>query len=121
MQTDNKYIKQLRDKLSELDPYLVVLFGSYAYGSPHTDSDLDIIVVLNDNTIPATFKEKQSLYLKVSPYTRAVAKQIPVDLVVYTIPMYEHFIKMKSSFSEEIIQKGIVLYEIAKSNKPHNN
>ncbi|MFA5781004.1 MAG: nucleotidyltransferase domain-containing protein [Bacteroidales bacterium] len=111
MQIDNIYIKQLRDKLSELNPYLVLLFGSYAYGTPHIDSDLDIIVVLNDNTMPATFKEKQSLYLKVSPYTRPVAKQIPVDLIVYTIPMYEHFKEMKSSFSKEIIQKGIVLYE----------
>jgi predicted nucleotidyltransferase len=94
-----------------LNPYLVLLFGSYAYGTPHIDSDLDIIVVLNDNTMPVTFKEKQSLYLKVSPYTRPVAKQIPVDLIVYTIPMYEHFKETKNSFSKEIIQKGIVLYE----------
>ncbi len=111
MQIDNIYINQLRDKLSELKPYLVLLFGSYAYGTPHTDSDLDILVVLNDNSMPTTFKEKQALYLKVSPYTRPVAKQVPVDLIVYTIPMYEQLKKMENSFSKEIFQKGIILYE----------
>ena len=109
MQLDNIYIKQLQDKLSELHPYLVLLFGSYAYGAPRTNSDLDILVVLNDNTTPATFKEKQALYLKVSPYTRSVAKQIPVDMLVYTIPMFEHFKQMESSFSKEILHKGIIL------------
>lgn len=111
MQTDNIYIKQIRDNLSELNPYLVLLFGSYAYGTPHSDSDLDILVVLNDNTMPVTFKEKQALYLKVSPYTRSVAKQIPVDLIVYTIPMFEHLKETQSNFSKVIFQKGIILYE----------
>ena len=111
MQIDNIYIKQLRDNLSELNPYLVMLFGSYAYGTPHTDSDLDIFVVLNENTMPATFKEKQALYLKVSPYTRSVAKQIPIDLIVHTIPMFEHFKETKSNLSKEILQKGIIIYE----------
>ena len=94
-----------------MNPYLVLLFGSYAYGSPHTDSDLDILVVLNDYTIPSTFKEKQALYLKVSSYTRNIARQIPVDMIVCTIPMYEHLQKAKNSFTEEILNKGIILYE----------
>lgn len=111
LQKENKYIRQITERLSELNPYLVLLFGSYAYGTPHTDSDLDILIVLNDNTMPASFKEKQALYLKVSLYTRPVAKQIPVDLFVYTIPMFEHFKQLGSSFSKEILQKGIVLYE----------
>ena len=111
MQIDNIYIKQLKENLQVLNPYLVLLFGSYAYGTPNQDSDLDIFVVLNDNTMPTTFKEKQVLYLKVSQYTRSIAKQIPIDLLVFTIPMYEQFKTMKSNFSKEILNKGIVLYE----------
>jgi len=111
MQIDNIYIKQLKENLQVLNPYLVLLFGSYAYGTPNQDSDLDIFVVLNDNTMPTTFKEKQALYLKVSQYTRSIAKQIPIDLLVFTIPMYEQFKTMKSNFSKEILNKGIVLYE----------
>ncbi len=115
MKPENIYIKQLTESLKTINPYMVLLFGSYAYGTPNQDSDLDIFVVLCDNSMPTTFKEKQALYLKVSPYTRPIAKQIPVDLLVFTIPMYEQFKSMKSNFSKEILNKGIILYE---SNNP---
>lgn len=108
---NNKYIEQLKTNLKAIDPYLVLLFGSYVYGNPDEDSDLDVFVVLNDQTMPGTFREKQDLYLKVSSLTRPVAKQIPIDLMVFTIPMYEQFKLANTSFSEEILTKGIVIYE----------
>ena len=108
MQKDNIYIQQLKESLSQLNPYLVLLFGSYAYGTPHQDSDLDLFVVLNDNSKPTTFKEKQALYLKVSPYTRPIAKQVTVDLMAFTIPMYEQFKTVNSIFLKEILNKGKV-------------
>jgi len=111
MQLENIYIQQLKDSLMQINPYLVVLFGSYAYGTPNKDSDLDIFVVLCDNSLPTTFKEKQELYLRVSPYTRPIAKQVPVDLLVFTIPMYEQFKLSSSNFSKEIFSKGVILYE----------
>lgn len=111
MVQNNKYIEQLKTNLKTIDPYMVLLFGSYAYGKPDKDSDLDVFVVLNDLSMPVTFKEKQDLYLKVSPLTRPVAKQIPIDLMVFTIPMFEQFKNAKTSFSEEVLTKGIVIYE----------
>ncbi len=111
MVSENKYIKQLQTNLSKIDPYLVLLFGSYAYGTPDPDSDLDVFVVLNDQSMPITFKEKQELYLKVSSLTRPVAKQIPIDLMVFTLPMFEQFKLANTNFSEEILTKGIVIYE----------
>ncbi len=111
MVSENKYIQQLKTNLSKIDPYLVLLFGSYAYGSPDPDSDLDVFVVLNDQSMPVTFKEKQELYLKVSSLTRPVAKQIPIDLMVFTLPMFEQFKLSNTNFSEEILTKGIVIYE----------
>ena len=107
----NKHIQHITEDLQAVNPYLVILFGSYAYGTPKKDSDLDIFVVLNENSKPTTFKEKQALYLKVSPYTRSVTSQIPVDLMVFTKPMYEEFKASKSNFSKEILNKGIILYE----------
>lgn len=111
MQIENNYIQQIRESLMQLNPQVIFLFGSYAYGTPHEDSDLDIFVVLSDNSMPSTFKEKQELYLKVSPYIRSVAKQVPVDLLVFTIPMFEQFKSLNSNFSKEILNKGIKLYE----------
>jgi predicted nucleotidyltransferase len=111
MNLENKYIQQLKANLSTIDPYMVLLFGSYAYGNPDLDSDLDVFVVLNDQSMPVTFKEKQDLYLKVSSLTRPVSKQIPVDLMVFTLPMFEQFKLANTSFSEEVLTKGIVIYE----------
>jgi predicted nucleotidyltransferase len=111
MEPKNEYIQQLKTNLSKIDPYMVLLFGSYAYGTPDPDSDLDVFVVLNDQSMPVTFKEKQELYLKVSSLTRPVAKQIPIDLMVFTLPMFEQFKLADTSFSEEILTKGIVIYE----------
>lgn len=110
MGSDQLY-KRIIDTLKPINPYKVVLFGSYANGTPHRDSDLDLFVVVNSKAIPTTFKERTSLYLSVSKFTRAIAKQIPVDLLVFTIPMYEQFIIQNSSFSQEIRNNGIVLYE----------
>jgi len=111
MIVENIYIKQLKEIFKELNPFLVLLFGSYAYGNPHKDSDLDIFVVLNDDSMPTTFKEKQNLYLKVSSFTRPVAKQIPIDLLVFTLPMFEQFKEIQSNFSKEILNNGIIIYE----------
>lgn len=31
---------------AEFSPDKIILFGSYAYGTPHEDSDVDILVVM---------------------------------------------------------------------------
>ena len=111
MQTDNIYIQQLKERLTELNPFLVLLFGSYAYGTPHIDSDIDLLVVTNDEFVPQTFKEKTNLYITVSEHILNISKQVPVDLIVYTLPMYRQFLAGGSSFSKEILKNGIVLYE----------
>ena len=105
----NKYIKQLKEQLSELNPYMILLFGSYAYGTQHEDSDIDLLVVTNDDFIPQTFKEKSELYLIVNSHISNIAKQVPIDLLVYTKPMYKKFVELQSSFSREIINKGVII------------
>lgn len=111
MQDENIYIQQLKDNLAELDPHLVLLFGSYAYGTPHQDSDYDLLVVTNDDFIPQTFKERTNLYIAVSKHILSISTQVPVDLIVYTLPMFKQFVELGSSFSKEILSKGIVIYE----------
>ena len=111
MTKENKYIQQIKTSLSELNPYLILLFGSYAYGTPHEDSDIDILVVTKDEFIPANFKEKNDIFLNVSRKIRHVNLQVAIDLLVYTIPMYEKFIAQNSSFAQEITEKSKILYE----------
>lgn len=111
MHNSNIYIDQLKQNLSELNPYLVLLFGSYAYGTPHKDSDIDLLVVTNDDFIPKDFDARISLQLSVSQHIFEISKQVPIDLIVYTKPMYQKFIEQNSKFAHEITTKGEILYE----------
>ncbi len=111
MENENKYIEQIKTCLSELNPYLILLFGSYAYGTPNEDSDIDLLVVTNDDFIPKNFEEKHEIYLRVSRKIRHIKMQIAVDLIVHTLPMYKKFIKQDSSFAHEITTQGKIIYE----------
>jgi len=88
----------------------VILFGSYAYGTPHQDSDIDLYVVTNDNYIPQNFDEKMALKLKVSRAIKDLQKTVPIDVVTHTKEMHKKFVEINSSFSREILQNGVKIY-----------
>jgi len=111
MQTDFSYIQQLKSSLTELNPYLILLFGSYAYVIPHINSDIDLLVVTNDTYIPQSYDERINLQLTTSSHIFELAKQVPIDMIVYTIPMYKKFIELNSIFAQEITTKEKILYE----------
>jgi uncharacterized protein len=91
----------------------VIVFGSYAGGAPGIDSDIDLLVVTDDGTIPQSFEENMEHYHRVSLVLREIKKRIPIDLIVHTKPMHEEFIRQGSMFAREIAERGEVLYEKA--------
>ncbi len=99
------------EKLKPIDPYKIILFGSYAYGNPNKNSDIDILVVTKDDFVPHNFAENMSLKVKVSKHIDVIREEIPVDILVYTMPMFKKFIELNSMFAKEILSKGKVLYE----------
>ena len=110
----NPFRKELHlilENLQNLNLYKVILFGSFAYGKPDKDSDVDLIVVTKDEYFPKSYKEKSDLYLKVSNALTDIGGRIPIDLIVYTKSMYIQFIQVGSLFSKEILQNGVILYE----------
>ncbi len=111
MKAITNYIEQIRTIISQFNPYMILLFGSYAYGTPDEDSDIDILVVTQDDFIPQTFKEHTKIYMKISQAIRPINRQIAIDLIVHTLPMYKKFIRQDSSFSHEIITQGKIIYE----------
>jgi len=105
-----EYVKDaIISAIKPLNPYKVILFGSYAYGKPHKDSDVDLYIVTNDDFLPKDFEEKSKLYSKFSRALDFIYEQKPLDLVVHTKPMYEKFKEQNSSFSRQILAKGIEL------------
>lgn len=111
MKLDENLKNQLIERLKPLNPEKVILFGSYAYGEPSKDSDIDLIVVTDDDIMPSNFDEKMQVYLKVSNALTDIRRSVPIDLIVHTKPMHKRFIELNSMFYREIAEKGIVLYE----------
>ncbi len=84
------------------NPERVVLFGSYAYGEPDGNSDVDLLVVL-------PFAGRSSS--KALEIMRNIKPRIPIDLVVRTPDSMRERLAMNDFFLREIGEKGEVLYE----------
>ena len=108
---NKKYIEEIINKLKTINPYLIILFGSYAHGTPHEDSDIDILVVTNDDFIPKNFDERLEYRLSIKKIIRKTAKKVPIDLLIFSRPMFKKFKELNSSFSKEILTNGKKLYE----------
>ena len=54
MNNIDQIIFSITDTLKNEGVEKIILFGSYAYGRPEEDSDLDIIVVTHDNYVPSS-------------------------------------------------------------------
>ena len=104
--------EQILAKLTErLNLQRVILFGSRARGIPGTESDIDLLVVTDNDLMPETYEQAMAIYLEVSSALRDIKRAIPVDLIVHTKPMHEKFIQLGSMFSREILKTGEILYE----------
>jgi predicted nucleotidyltransferase len=82
-------------------PQQVVLFGSYAYGTPTPDSDVDLLVVM----------ETQLRHVEQAVEIRkAVDFPFPVDLLVRTPQHIAERVALGDVFLREVLTKGVVLY-----------
>jgi len=104
-------IDEMTERLKELKPRKVILFGSYAKGNPTEDSDLDVLVVLDSQERSKTFDELIKRGEPVSAAVREIRKKIAMDIIVYTLAEFEYLRKQKDYFVEEIVETGKVLYE----------
>jgi predicted nucleotidyltransferase len=83
------------------DPDRIILFGSHAYGTPHQDSDVDILVVM-----PARNRHSQAVRIRWE-----VPAPFPMDLLVRTPQEMTRRLDEGDTFLTEIVSKGKVLYE----------
>jgi predicted nucleotidyltransferase len=90
----------------ELRPEKIILFGSYGYGSPTNDSDVDLLVIMETNDRPA------DRYLAVSRLIRP--RPFPLDILVKTPAEITQALERGDFFIREIVTKGQTLYE-----RPH--
>ncbi len=76
----------------------VILFGSAANGTGDENSDIDLLVVLDEPGISKSYEEKLERQLKISKHLINFQKKIPIDLIVYTKDEWEILLSSGSSF-----------------------
>ena len=87
----------------ELHPEKVVLFGTYAYGTPTPDSDVDLLVIMQTDAPPVERFAMVSRTLEPRPF--------PVDILVKTPAQIERALAKGVFCIREILTRGRVLYE----------
>jgi predicted nucleotidyltransferase len=88
--------------ITNVNPDKIILFGSYAYGDPNEDSDLDLLVIKDMK------EEKYKRGREIRKYLRGT--KVPMDLLVYTNQEIEKLTNDKNAFISHILEKGRVLH-----------
>lgn len=102
---DQALLDEIMKRIKEvIAPLKIILFGSYARGNHNPDSDLDILVVINENGIP-----KRKIASKV--YSALSGILIPKDIIIATPAMIEEWRNVKDAFLTTIMDTGKVIYE----------
>ncbi len=91
-----------RQIAEKFHPLKIILFGSYAYGTPRRESDVDLLIVMETN-----IKEIQQEIL----ILKNIEHRFGLDILVKTPKTFNERIKMGDTFLKEISQKGKILYE----------
>ena len=83
-------------------PGKVILFGSYAYGQPTPDSDVDLMVIMSHPGSGAS----QATRIRI-----ACPRTFPLDLIVRSPAEVRQRLRMGDAFIREVTSKGVVLHE----------
>ena len=89
--------------VQELNPEKIVLFGSYAYGSPNPHSDVDLLVIMKTR---ASIKDRSWAVSRL-----LLPRPFPVDILVKTPQEVKKGLQTGDFFLKEILTRGKVLYD----------
>jgi predicted nucleotidyltransferase len=82
-------------------PERIILFGSYAYGKPHRESDVDLLVIM-----PAADVVSQAIRIRL-----AFERPFSFEVIVRAPRQVERGLKEEDGFLRDIMERGRVLYE----------
>jgi predicted nucleotidyltransferase len=88
--------------VEQFQPDQIILFGSYAYGQPNQDSDVDLLVILPFEGLPV---------YKAIEIRRKLKPTFALDLIARTSEQIQQRLEMGDFFIQDILQRGRILYE----------
>lgn len=94
-----KIVQQIVDRFH---PQKVILFGSYAYGTPTEDSDVDLLVVMETEEPPLHAAAR---------IAAAIDHPCALDILVRRPSDLEASLARQGVFATEVLTTGVVLYE----------
>lgn len=99
----NRKIQAVAQKIAkQFKPDKIILFGSYAWGKPHVDSDVDLFIVKETD---------QSKIERGQEIERILwGSGMPVDALVYTPEETQKRLDIEDFFIQNILTKGKILY-----------
>ena len=109
----NTVLDELIFSLRSSDPYKIILFGSYAGGNPHEDSDIDLMVILDNDHVSKTYKERLEKRVFIRNLVLEINRKIPIDILVYSKAELNLIKNHGNFFIDEIERTGKVIYEKA--------
>ena len=102
----DQLLPYLQVLVEQFHPEQVILFGSYAYGEPNSDSDVDLLVVKaidRNSTADATAIRKALRPL------RHYGTNLPLDIMVRAPGDFRQRVEMGGAFHAEIAHRGLIL------------
>jgi len=94
-----KIIQQIKERYQ---PEKIILFGSFVYGKPKENSDVDLLVIK---------KTKKRLGWRLFEVAKVIDSEWGTDILVYTPQEWEERLRKKHYFFKEINEKGNLVYE----------
>ncbi len=106
----NKRIKKIILDIAEkikrnYNPEKIILFGSFAYGKPTRDSDIDMLIVKR------TKKKSMDRWFTLKKLCQDPDRGIPFSPLVFTPKELKHRLSLGDDFFREILERGEMLYQ----------
>jgi uncharacterized protein len=95
--------EMVRRLVAEFQPEKIILFGSYAWGEPNDDSDVDLYVI-----VPGS--DERPIDRMHRAYNCVSGLGMPVDVLVRTRAQVERYRNVYASLECEVLERGRVLY-----------
>lgn len=102
MVTEEQIDEIVKRIVDNYKPERIILFGSYAYGNPSEDSDLDLLIIKDSKLLRYKRGKEVRKYL--------CGLKVAVDLLVYTEKEVQKWKDVKPAFITTVTEKGMVLY-----------
>lgn len=102
MDTKKEIKKITKQIIEKYKPEKIILYGSFAYGRPTENSDLDLLIIK---------KTKEPKVQRIKEVLMKVRSNLPLEPLVYTPEELDKRLKLRDFFIEEALNKGRVVYE----------